>query len=110
VEEHYSSEKTFIRKIDPLEWQEKLELLADARKGKMSEPKPSGPEFSVIYIRCYIEDEKKGRYDEIGLRIKGSADTENMSPSAIKLADWLLDLYIDVYHIPRVPSYPKRVG
>jgi hypothetical protein len=103
LEYYYSNGRKFIRKIKPEEWQAMLNLLVEASKGKMSEPKlvGFGPNMNV-FVRCFVYNEKDSGYREVKLREGVSSVSENLLPSAKELVDWLGSLRKETNPKPKV--------
>jgi hypothetical protein len=67
----------------------------------MSEPKSAGASGKAIDCLCYAYDEKKGLYREVKLRKRGDWNSDNLSPAAKELADWLESLNAEVNPPPK---------
>jgi hypothetical protein len=97
LESNYSEGRTFIRQIKPEEWQAKLKLLAEASKGQMSKPQEFLRGAGAFLYRCFVYNENSKRYQEVKLRISGTWRSDNSSPSAKELADWLELLRLEAH-------------
>jgi len=104
LKDYYSPRKKFIRQIEPEELQAKLELLAEASKGRIIIYKSGTSDIQEdVVSRCFIYNEKDQNYKEAKLSEVEMRVSYNSSPSAIQLVGWLESLYREAY--PPKPQF-----
>lgn len=75
--------------ISTAELSQKINLIPDAAKGKLSTPKYAMADAGGWAFYCYVWDSGKNKYRRILLDLKGDSEQFNKSSAARALVSWL---------------------